>query len=154
VRKIEDPGQLRNLIAQAAPSATVKLKVWRDGATRELSATLGEVTRRAAVSAGDRPEAARSALGSIRVENLTPNLLRQLILPPETRSIVVAEVADDSDAAEVGIRYGYVIVEINRLPVGSAAEYSAAVQKAGKKKVLLRVRRAEGTRYITVPAND
>jgi serine protease Do len=120
-RKIEDPGQLRNLIAQTAPGATVKLKVWRNGATRELFATLGEVTRPAAVSAGDRPEAARSALASILVENLTPNLLRQLFLPPETRGAVVAELADDSDAVEVGLRYGDVIVEINRLPVSSAA---------------------------------
>jgi S1-C subfamily serine protease len=75
-------------------------------------------------------------------------------LPPETRGVVVAELADDSNAAEAGLRYGDVIVEINRQPVGSVTEYDSAVQKTGKKNVLLRVRRAEGTRYIAVPAND
>lgn len=153
-RQIEDPGQLRNLIAQTAPGATVKLKVWRDGAMRELSATLGEVARSTPTGAGDRPEAARSALAGVRVENLTPDLLRRLVLPPETRGVVAADLAADSNAAEAGLRHGDVIVEINRQPVGSVTEYGAAVQKAGKKNVLLRVRRAEGARYIAVPAND
>jgi Do/DeqQ family serine protease len=34
--RLDSPGQLRNLVAQAAPGATLKLKIWQSGQTREF----------------------------------------------------------------------------------------------------------------------
>lgn len=47
-----DSANLRNPVAETAPGATVRIKVWRDGAERELTATLGEMTRERIASGG------------------------------------------------------------------------------------------------------
>lgn len=152
-QRIEDDAQFRNLVAQTAPGTTVKFKVWRDGAERELTATLAEVDPQAVARSrggGGSPGAASSALAGTQVEALTPNLAQQLNLPPNVRGVVVTAVAADSSAADAGLQRGDVIEEVNRQPVSNLSEFNAALQKAGKRSVLLRVRRADGARYIVV----
>jgi S1-C subfamily serine protease len=156
-RRVADSTQLRNLVAQTAPGASVRFKVWRDGAERELSATLGEMTlaRTGSGGSGGGSGAAGGALAGVSVENLTPDMARRLNLPPATRGVVIDDVDDDSTAAGVGLRSGDVIEEVNRQPVSSVGEFNAALQKAGKKNVLLRVRRAQqGAFYVVVPAQE
>lgn len=153
-QRIADSTQLRNLVAQTAPGATVRFKVWRDGAEREMTATLGEMTL-AKTGGGESggSGSAGGALAGVSVENLTPDIARQLNLPAATRGVVVDDVGDDSNAASVGLRGGDVIEEVNRQPVSNVGEFNAALQKAGKKNVLLRVRRAQqGAFYLVVTA--
>lgn len=40
-QEVESPGQLRNLIADAAPGSTLSLEVWQNGKTRTFDATVG-----------------------------------------------------------------------------------------------------------------
>jgi serine protease Do len=152
-QRIDDDSQFRNLVAQTAPGTSVRFKVWRDGSERELTATLGELTAQAAGESrggGGGSGAAGSALAGVRVQNLTPDIMRQLNLPPASRGVVISNVEIDSGAAGAGLRRGDVIEEINRQPVTSVNEFNAALQKAGRGSLLLRVRRAEGARYIVV----
>ncbi|MGH9769462.1 MAG: DegQ family serine endoprotease [Blastocatellia bacterium] len=157
-QRITDSTQLRNLVAQTAPGTTVKFKVWRDGAEREMTSTLGEMdltrTERGSRSGGGSG-AAGGALAGVNVENLTPDIARQLNLPPATRGVVVDDLDDNSNAAGAGLRSGDVIEEINRQPISSVSDFNAALQKAGKKNVLLRVRRAQqGAFFLVVPAHE
>jgi len=152
-QRIDDDSQLRNLVAQTAPGTTVKFKVWRDGSEQELTATLAELDPKAVgrgSGGGGSPGAAGSALAGVRVENLTPEIARGLNLPLTSRGVVITEADPDSGAADAGLRRGDVIEEINRQPVSNVSEFNAALQKAEKKSVLLRVRRPDGTRYILV----
>jgi serine protease Do len=152
-QRIDNDSQFRNLVAQTVPGTSVRFKVWRDGSERELTATLGELTSQVAGqsgSGGGSPGAAGSALDGVQVENLTPDITRQLNLPPASRGVVIANVETDSGAADAGLRRGDLIEEINRQPVTSVNEFNSALQKAGKNSLLLRVRRAEGARYIVV----
>jgi Do/DeqQ family serine protease len=160
---IEDGAQLRNLIAQMAPGTTIKLKVWRDGAVRELTATLAELDPKLAAGAlpgesGEASGAASGALSGVQVENLTANLARRLGLPPTVRGVVITDIEDDSNAAEAGLLRGDVIEEVNRQPVANLNEFTAALQRAGKKSVLLRVRGARngqmGAFYVVVQAQE
>ncbi len=155
---IEDSSQLRNLVAQTAPGTTVKLKVWHERAERELTVKLAEMNSnqlpgKEAESSQDSGEAT-GVLSGIRVENLTPELIRRLNLPGATRGVVITEVADESNAAAAGIRRGDVIEEINRQPVSNINEFNAALQKANKKSVLLRVRNQQGARFVVVQAQE
>ena len=152
-QRIEDDSQLRNLVAQTAPGTNIKFKVWRDGSERELSATLTELDPKAAgrgAGGGGNPGTATGALAGVRVENLTSDIARQLNLPLSTRGVVVTNVASDSSADDAGLQRGDVIEEINRQPVTNINEFNAALQKAERKSVLLRVRRPDGARYIVV----
>lgn len=152
-QRIEDSAQLRNLVAQTAPNTSVKLKAWRDGAERELSATLAELDAKSAMlgRSGADSGATESALTGVRVENLTSELARQLNLPTTARGVVVSELDADSGAAEAGLRNGDLIEEVNRQAVASVSEFNAALQKAGKNNVLLRVRRGnQGAFFVVV----
>jgi serine protease Do len=63
----------------------------------------------------DRP------LASIHVDELTPERVRQLDLPPNVQGVLVTDVAPDSGVAE--LQKGDVIEEINQQPVTSVSEY-------------------------------
>jgi Do/DeqQ family serine protease len=150
-QRIDDDAQLRNLVAQTAPGTTVKFKVWRDGAEQELTATLAEMSQKTTASSGGGGSGSTAgALAGMQVEDLTPDVTRQLNLPPSTRGVVVTNVSGDSGAADAGLRRGDVIEEVNRQPVANVNEFNAASQRAGKNSVLLRVRRPDGARYVVV----
>jgi serine protease Do len=146
---------LRNLVAQSPPGSTVRFKVWRDGAERELTATLSEMDPKA-VAAGARgvPGPTSSALSGVSVESLTSETARRLNLPPGARGVVVTDVDPDSGAADAGLQRGDVIEEVNRQPVTNASEFEAALQKAGKQSVLLRMRRGERASFIVVKPRE
>jgi serine protease Do len=155
-QRVADAAQLHNLVAQTAPGSTVRFKVWRDGAERELTATLTEMSLpRTGSKGGGGPGSGGGGLAGVSVENLTPEIARQLSLPPATRGVVVNDIDNDSNAAGVGLRSGDVIEEVDRQPISSVNEFRAALQKAGKKDVLLRVRRTQqGAFYLVVPAQE
>ncbi|HWQ36078.1 MAG TPA: DegQ family serine endoprotease [Blastocatellia bacterium] len=154
-QRIEDDVQLRNLVAQTAPGTTVRFKIFRDGAERELTATLGELEVKTASSrGGSSPGEPGSALVGVQVENLTAETARRLNLPVTARGVVITDIDSDSPAADAGLQRGDLIVEVNRQPVTSVSEFNTALQRAGKKSVLLRVRRADGARFVVIEPRE
>ncbi len=154
-QRIDDDVQLRNLVAQTTPGSSVKFKVWRDGAERELTATLAALEATTASNrSGTTPDAAGSVLAGVQVENLTPETTRRLNLPTTARGVVITSLDADSSAAAAGLQRGDVIEEVNRQPVTNVNEFNAALQKAGKKSALLRVRRPDGARFIVVKPQE
>ena len=155
-QRVEDSSRLRNLVAQAPPGSTVRVKVWRDGAERELTATLSEMDPKtiAGAAAGGGSGPTDSALSGVSVDSLTPETARRLNLPPGARGVVVTDVDADSGAADAGLQRGDVIEEVNRQPVASPGEFEAALKKAGKQSVLLRMRRGERARFIVVKPRE
>lgn len=156
-QRIDDSSRLRNLVAQSAPGSTVKFKLWRDGSERELTATLAEVELKtssggALGKGGASPS--NTTLAGIRVENLTAEMARSLNLAPTARGVVITEIDPNSGAAQAGLQRGEVIEEINRQAVANVADFNAALQKAGQNSVLLRVRRAEGARFVVVQPRE
>src|SRR5262249_30280723 len=106
-QQIDDDSHVRNLVAQTAPGTTVKFKGWREGSERELTATLGEVDVKTASRnrGGDESSSGTgSALAGVQVENLTPDITRQLTLPPSTKGVVIINVGPDTNAAEAGLK--------------------------------------------------
>ncbi len=155
-QRIDDSARLRNLVAQTAPGASIKFKAWRDGTERELTATLAEMDLKGTVASGGKGETspAGSALSGVRIENLTAETARRLNLAPTVRGVVITEIEPDSSAAEAGLQRGDVIEEINRKSITNAADFNAALQTAGKKSVLLRIRRNDGARFVVVKPRE
>jgi serine protease Do len=157
-QRVNDSSQLKNLASQTAPGTTVRFKVWRAGAERELSAKLSERDDLGNDS-GKRPKSAPAvsslgALSGVSVDNITPEWTQKLKLEPSTRGVVVVDVDPDSNAAAAGLRPGQVIESVAKQPVTSVNEFNAAMQKADKKEVLLRVRRLDGRSSFMVVKSE
>jgi serine protease Do len=148
---VYDANQLRNMISSMQPNANVNLKIWRDGATRTLPVTLGELNPEEASNRGGSGSSngAENALDGVSVENLTPQLARQLKLPASAAGVVVNEVSPSSAAASAGLQQGDVIQEVNRRPVKNVAEFEAAVRNS-KEGTLLLVNRDGHTVFVGV----
>lgn len=157
-QRIEDHTQLRNMASQTTPGSMVRFKVWRDGAERELSAKVVEMEPSKIAGnddgSGSGGGAAGGVLSGIKVDNLTPDLIRRLQLPDSSRGVLVTDVDPESAAAAAGIRRGEVIEEVARRPVSSVSEFNAALEKVGKSDVLLSVRNSTGVRYVVVKADN
>jgi Do/DeqQ family serine protease len=155
---VNDVNSLRNRIASTAPGTEVTLTIVRDGREQQVRATLGEFTqtaRREGERGGSEQEGAGAGsettgkLG-LRVQPLTPELAREFELSPGTQGVAVADVDPNGPAADAGIQRGDVIVQVNRQPVRSSADLTAAVGRTGTRPALLLVNRRGNTIFLTV----
>jgi len=146
---VSDSRSLRLRIAQTAPGTSVRLKLLRDGNTREVSAQLTEIPVQETGARGREREES-SGLTGLQVRDLTPDVARQLGLPQQTRGVVVVDAAPGSPAAESGLRRGDVIQEVNHRAVTSAAQFEEAIRQGAGQPILMLVNREGSTGYIVV----
>ena len=144
--------QLRLHISQMPPGSTAKLQIYRDGKTQDVDVTLGELPAEKAASTGS-DETSQGGLEGVDVQELTPDIARELNLPPATHGVVVGSVDPSSAAAEVGLDRGSVIEEVNHKPVTNIQQYKQAVAAAGQQPVLLLVYQNGATRFVVVQAH-
>jgi len=147
-----DSRRLTLRISQATPGTAVALRLLRDGQEQNIRITLGELPSdpdRAQAPAVQRGQG--TALEGVAVENLTPDIARQLNLPPQTRGVVVVQVRPET-AAATGLRRGDVIEEVNRRSVATVGDYEQAVRQTGG-EVLLLVNRGGSSSYIVIGQN-
>lgn len=146
-KPVADIGDFRNRVALTAPGSRQKMTVLRDGKRRQLTVTIGEQTEEAAVAGGET--AAAAELG-ITVQALTPQLADQLGVE-FGKGVVISEVAPGSVAAMAGIRTGAVILEVDRKPVSSPADFDKAVAAASAaKRVLFLISMDHAQRYVAL----
>ena len=155
-RPVTDANQLTRDVGAIPPGQTVRLDVVREGKTRQIEVKLAErpdereTTARAGGSGGDVDKSSGDLLG-VHVQNLTPELAQRARVDPDTKGVVVTDVAQDSPASQGGIDPGDVILEINRQPVTSVADYRKIVSKLKKgDTVLLRVRSGQAVQYLPI----
>jgi serine protease Do len=154
---IEDSNVLRNKVAGSAPGTEIKVTVLRDGNPQDFTAKLDEFNVKGAKSdlpgsedeETPREQKETGKLG-LSLQPVTPQIAKQLELPPDTQGMVVMEVDPDGASAEEGIARGDVILEINRQPVKSPEDVQAALDKSGNRPILLLVTRQGTTVYLTV----
>jgi serine protease Do len=146
---VTDSNQLRNTVSMMQPGETVKLKVGRNGSTKDLSVKLGELPL-SKEEARNKPEgASNDALEGVSVETLDAETAAQLQLPESTKGVVVTGIDPTSPKAESGLRKGDVIQEVNHQPVRNVAEFEQAMRKSGKNdSALLLVNRGGTTLFI------
>ncbi len=157
-QRIQESSQLRTIASQTTPGTTVKFKVWRGGSERELTAKLAEVDQKVAANntqSNSESNRASGLLSGIRVENVTPENVRQWRLPENVRGVVIVDIDPESNAAFSGLRRGMVIEEVAKQPVTNINEFNAALQKLGdRKSVMLRVRDANSGRFVIVQSQE
>ncbi len=138
-------GDLPALIGQAAPGQRVRIEVWRQGRAQELAATLGDAADKTPVARADEP-VGKGRLG-LALRPLTPQE-RQAEGAGAAGGGLVIERAR-GPAAAAGIQSGDVLLAINGVPAGDAAQVRDAVAQADKSVALL-IQRGEQRLFVPV----
>ena len=141
-KAIEQPADLVRAVGDAHPGASVSLKVWRQGASRDLVAKLGEAAAEK-TAAADEPAQPTPKLG-LSVRPLSGEEKQQL---GGRGGLVVEEVA--GPAAAAGIVPGDVILAVNNQPVSSVGDLRRLLPQ-GKGSVAMLVQRDNQRIYIPV----
>jgi serine protease Do len=88
-------------------------------------------------------------LRGVTVQNLTPDVRKQLGLPSDAHGVVVTEVDPSSPAAQV-LTQGDIIMSINRHDVNSVTDFNRLASDA-KGQTLLRIMRQGQAAFVVIP---
>ena len=154
-RPVSDNNQLTRDVGVIPPGQSVRLDVLREGKQRNISVKLAPRPdetetggRSSAKGGGDREQ---GDLLGLQVEDVTPQLARRAQVDPSTKGAVVVDVAQDSPGADAGISSGDLVLEVNRQPIASSADYRKAVKSLKKgDTALIRVKRGQASQYVPV----
>lgn len=160
----KDIGDVRDLtrtVADSPVGAAVPVVVMREGEETELSVTLGRREDAESAEAGATPgtpeEPKQGEMMGLTVQPLTPDLAESLGLGADVSGLAVTAVDLASEAYAKGLREGDVITEAGQQAVATVADLEAQVkeaQDAGRKSLLLLVRRAGDPRFVALPLDE
>jgi len=138
-KEMNSANDLRLLVAQTAPGATLDLTVWRDNRTMDVKVMLMEKPNEAAQNRGEGENNGPGTMQGVQVQNLTPDMTDELGVPSGTRGVVITSVDPASAAAAAGLQRGMIIQEVNHKAVSDVQQYRQAVQSADDRPVLVLV---------------
>lgn len=141
-RTIVSSGDLASLITLAKPGEKITLDLWRNGAPKEVVATLGGMPKDRTQAAGDSRDVQKGQLG-LALRPLSP----QEQEAAGTQGLLIEQSA--GPAAKAGIQPGDVLLSLNGQPVRNISQVKDALSKAGKTVALL-VQRGEDKIFVPV----
>jgi len=144
-KEIRESNDLPIIVARTPVDKKVRLKVLREKKEVALSVTIGELKEEEVVASTP----AKGELG-LTVQRVTPQIAESLGLDrPE--GVVITAVEAGSPGDEAGLRRGDVILEVDRKPIRSVADYRKAIGETKKGKgILFLVRRGESTLFLAL----
>ncbi|PWE32052.1 serine protease [Maritimibacter sp. 55A14] len=159
--KVEDTRALVRMVGRTEVGKAVRVVVFRDGATKTLKVTLGrrEEAEGSVPAAMQTPDGApeKTEMLGISLSALNDELRQQLGLDGEATGLVVTDVAPESEAYEKGLRAGDLIAEAGQQEVSSVSAFEERVEaarEAGRKSLLLLVRRQGDPRFVALSLDE
>ncbi len=160
--EVSDTRALVRTVGETEVGKAVRVIVFRDGKTKTLMVTLGrrEEAENVAFPTDDMPmddAPESSSLLGMTLQPLDDTLREQLGVSATMDGLAVMEVDEASEAFAKGLRAGDVITEAGQQPVTAAADLEARMveaRDAGRKTVLLLVRRAGEPRFVAIGVGD
>jgi serine protease Do len=137
-------------VVRTSPGTGVPVKVLRDKQAKALNVTVEELNLEE--EGNQREDGGDASAGfGMTLQDLTPDIARQLRVPSGQSGAVVVDVEPRSPAARAFLQKGDVILEVNRRAVSSAAEASRELQrvKTGQVAMLLVLRNGQEV-FLTV----
>ena len=160
--QVTDTRQLVRKVGNSEVGKTVRVVVFRDGKTKTLKVTLGRREEAEGAIPAAQPGAApaepqeKQMLGLILMP-LDDELRAQLDLDKSASGLVVKDVDPLSDAYEKGLRPGDVITEAGQQKLRAISDLEAQIadaREAGRKSILLLVRRSGEPRFVALPISE
>ncbi|WP_103333851.1 DegQ family serine endoprotease [Pseudotabrizicola formosa] len=154
---VRDTRDLTRRVADSPVGEAVPVIVQRDGRSETLQVTLGR--REEAEAAETRPAAAtpedpvEAEILGMTLAPVTDEMKEQLSLPNDAEGLVVGAVDQTSEAYAKGLREGDIITEAGQqqvLRVKDLEDRITEARDAGRKSILLLVRRAGDPRFVAL----
>jgi serine protease Do len=148
-KPIKGSRELAREVGMMPPGTSVKFDVLHQGTSKAVTLTLGEMPReqQAQASAAEKSGQNEPHLGLA----LTP---ANEVSGAGAQGVVVVGVEPGSPAADRGLKTGDVILQVGGKPVSSVKDVRGALDEAhasGKHDVLMRVKTADGARFVAMP---
>jgi serine protease Do len=162
-KPVKDTRALVRTVANSPVGDTVRVIVLREGKSVTLKITLGrreeaEKTVQTAAPAPDEQVAPETKmLLGLTLSVLTDELREELGLEAKQMGLVITEVDETSEAFEKGLRAGDVVTEAGQEKIEDIADLDtrlAEVKDAGRKSLLLLVRRGGDPRFVALSLAD
>jgi len=141
-KEIASSGELPAIVAGMSAGETVRLQVWRNGASRDINVRIGTFSDQKL--AADQPQESPKGRLGVAVRPLTPEEQRQA----EVKGGVLVENASGA-AARAGIQPGDIIVSVNGEAVKGAEQLRSLLAKAGKRVAIL-IERGDSRIFVPV----
>jgi S1-C subfamily serine protease len=154
---VVDNNTLRNLVAGMPPGSKVDVTALRNGHDQNFQVPLAELPDRQRPDSEEETSSTGPAGNEkygMALQPFIPGTAQRYGLDPDDEGLLVGKVDPNGSAANAGIRQGDLIQEVNRQPVRSATDFSAAVQRSGARPALVLVKRRNAVIYVTLKANS
>jgi len=154
---IIDNNSLRNLVASMPPGSNVDVTAQRNGRDQNFQVALAQLPDR------QRPESEEETSSNpgtgnekfgLSLQPFTAGMAQRNGLEAEDQGLLVTRIDPSGSAATAGIRQGDLIQEVNRQPVRTIADFSAAIQRSGARPALVLIKRRNNVIYLTLKANS
>jgi S1-C subfamily serine protease len=155
-KPIQNMARLRLQVGSTEPGDQAKIEIFRDGKPRTLTVEIGALPNeeRGAVGSTGKTQPSASVIPGVEATPLNDAARERFGIPADVKGLVVLEVDPDSAAAVAGLAEGDVVTEIERESVATMSEAREAVRRSDNGRLLLRVKTAEGTRFIALDLRD
>ena len=148
-KDVKTSTDLPRLVAAVKPGAKANLQIWRKGANRDISVSIGEIP--VDKTPNEAPPFKRGKTENIGKLGLT---LSELSADQRKELKISAGILVEETkgaAARAGLQAGDVILAINNSEVKTIEQFNQALGKLeARKNLALLVRRGEATQYITL----
>lgn len=157
---VTDTRSLVRIVGDAPVGKTVRVIVLRDGETQTIKVVLGRREEAQFANAEPLPqeqaapqEPASKAVLGMTLSELTDQIRSDLGLSDDASGLVIMDVDQTGDAFDKGLRAGDVVEEAGQQRVANIGDLEARIQDAqdaGRKSILLLIRRQGNPRFVAV----
>src|SRR5262245_16852005 len=145
---VKDARDLAMQIGGMAPGAAVNVTIWREGAEKSISLTLGEMPKERAAM----PQ--RAATGADLPKLGLMLAAAEHAAGKGSEGVVVVDIDPRGLASAHGFKAGDIILDVGGKKVVSPVDVRNAIRDAqmnGKRAVLMRLKSDEVTRFVAIP---
>ena len=158
--EIEDTRELVRIVGNSPVGKEVPVQVLRSGDLEDLTVVLGRRETSEAVAfpaSSEAPDApAEAEVLGLSLSEITPELAEQFSLSAE-EGLVITAINPESEAASKGLLEGDLITEAGQTAVATVSDLEAQVEsakEAGRKSILLLVRRGGDPRFVALALQE
>jgi serine protease Do len=149
-KAVKASADLPRMVASARPNAKVPVQVWRKGALKEVSITLGELPTDDAKAARAGPTGKTPDRAGLVLSELTPEQRKSLGLD---HGLAVEDAK--GAAVRAGVRRGDIILAVNNTKVKTVEEFRKVLVGVGKNKAIaLLVKRGDSSLYLPLKIQE
>lgn len=155
---IDNTKNLSRLIAETAIGTQAPMEIWRNQKKMSLTIPIEEMPQEKkplppATEDSDTALAPQEIPSGILVRDITPEIISQYALKPDTSGVIVSDVLPNSDASHKGIKLGDIIVKLDKRDIPNAAAFNDYINEARRENnrpVLLAIQGSDALHFVAV----